>query len=207
MYRAGLFSVVALTAIVPAPTLAQDTSAVVIRPMITVGTRATDRSSTRSPVPVDVITADLIDAAGLAETWQVLQRLVPALNVPHFPRTDDGMRPITLRGLSPGHVLLLVNGKRLHGSSLILAGPVLSGTSPNDIGSIPSGAIERVEILRDGAAAQYGSDAIAGVVNIVLKSGRRAEAKASIGETYSSEGGRDWRDELHQRRRVEIVRH
>ena len=194
MYRAGLFSVIALTAIVPAPTLAQDTSAVVIRPMITVGTRATDRSSTRSPVPVDVITADLIEAAGLAETWQILQRLVPALNVPHFPRTDDGMRPITLRGLSPGHVLVLVNGKRLHGSSLILAGPVLSGTSPNDIGSIPSGAIERIEILRDGAAAQYGSDAIAGVVNIVLKSGRRAEAKASIGGTYSSEGGRDWHD-------------
>jgi iron complex outermembrane receptor protein len=189
---AGFLAFVVLIAPLSMP--AQDTSAVVIRPMITVGTRAPDRSSTRSPVPVDVITAELIEASGLTETWQILQRLVPALNVPHFPRGDDGMRPITLRGLSPGHVLVLVNGKRLHGSPLILAGPVLSGTAPNDIGSIPSGAIERIEILRDGAGAQYGSDAIAGVLNIILKSSRRVDARTSIGETYSSEGGRDWRD-------------
>lgn len=195
MRVAALVAVVALIpALSPIAVLAQDTTGVVIEPMITIGSRATDRSSTTSPVPVDVITAELIEASGLAETWQVLQRLVPALNVPHIPRGDDGMRPITLRGLSPGHVLLLVNGKRLHGSSLILSGPVLSGTAPNDIGSIPTGAIERIEVLRDGAAAQYGSDAIAGVLNIVLKSGRRAEARSSIGEVYSSEGGRDFRD-------------
>ena len=89
---------------------------------------------------------------------------------------------------------MLVNGKRLHPPSQILGGPVLSGTTPNDIGSIPAAAIERIEILRDAAAAQYGSDAIAGVLNIVLKSGRRLEAKSSIGATYSSEGGRDFRD-------------
>ena len=174
--------------------LASAQQAVPLDPVVTVGTRANDRTATKSVVPIDVITSEAIKASGLVETWQILQRLIPSVNVPHIPRGDDAMRPVTLRGLSPAQVLVLVNGKRRHSPAVILGGPVLSGTAPNDIGSIPAIAIDRIEILRDGAAAQYGSDAIAGVINIVLKSGDIREIRASFGEAYSSEGGRNFKD-------------
>ncbi|MEO5589499.1 MAG: TonB-dependent receptor, partial [Gemmatimonadaceae bacterium] len=151
-------------------------------------------TSTKSAVPIDVLTSKAIEASGLLETWQILQRLIPTANSAHIPRGDDGTRPITLRGLSPGQVLILVNGKRLHNPAVILGGAVLNGNAANDAGSIPSIAIERIEILRDGAAAQYGSDAIAGVINIVLKAGTGVEARSSLGRVSSSEGGRSFRD-------------
>jgi iron complex outermembrane recepter protein len=180
--------------VVSAGVSAQEPGPVVIKEIVTIGTRAGDRTTTKSPVPVDVITSNAIEESGLVETWQILQRLVPSLNAPHLPRGDDATRPVTLRGMSPGQVLVLVNGKRRHGSAVILGGPVLSGTAPNDIGSIPVSAIDRIEILRDGAAAQYGSDAIAGVINIILKSGNVREARTTIGQTYTSEGGRNFHD-------------
>ncbi|MEO7367544.1 MAG: TonB-dependent receptor plug domain-containing protein, partial [Gemmatimonadaceae bacterium] len=173
---------------------AQDTAAVVITPTVTLGTRAGDRTSTKSAIPIDVLTSKAIEASGLLETWQILQRLIPTANSAHLPRGDDGTRPITLRGLSPGQVLILLNGKRLHNPAVILGGAVLNGNAANDAGSIPSIAIERIEILRDGAAAQYGSDAIAGVINIVLKAQTGFEARTSFGQVRSSEGGRSFRD-------------
>jgi iron complex outermembrane receptor protein len=132
---------------------------------------------------------------GQFETSQMLQRLIPSINVPRIPLGDDHMRPVTLRGLAPDHVLVLVNGKRRHRSAILQgAGPVLSGATPVDLSAIPSSAIDRIEVLRDGAAAQYGSDAIAGVVNIILKSGEARDARATVGRTQTSEGGRAFHD-------------
>jgi iron complex outermembrane recepter protein len=178
----------------PSSMNAQDTLAVNLTPSVTVGTRVADRTSTKSAVPVDVITSRAIEASGLLETWQILQRLIPTANSAHLPRGDDGTRPVTLHGLSPGLVLILVNGKRLHNPAPILGGPVMNGVPGNDVGSIPSIAIERIEVLRDGAAAQYGSDAIAGVINIVLKANAGVEARSSLGSVSSSEAGRTFRD-------------
>ena len=140
---------------------------------ITVGSRAVGVEA-EGAVPVDIITAKQIEMTGATETMQVIQRLAPSFN---FPRTTiaDGsasVRPATLRGLGPDQVLVLINGKRRHAAALVhVNGTVGRGSTGADLNAIPVTAIERVEILRDGAAAQYGSDAIAGVINIVLKSG------------------------------------
>lgn len=169
-------------------------SAVALDPVVAVGNRDAERTVTKSAVPVDVVTSEAMESMVLGETWEVLQRVVPSLNVPRQPLADDLLRPITLRGLSPGLVLVLVNGKRRHITATVQGGPVLRGTSPVDINPIPPQSIDRIEVLRDGAGAQYGSDAIAGVVNIILKSDPRSEVTASYGTALSSEGGRDFRD-------------
>ncbi|MBA3405505.1 MAG: TonB-dependent receptor [Gemmatimonadaceae bacterium] len=173
---------------------ALEPSAVQLSEVVAVGARALDRTAAGSPVPVDVISAQLLDNTGVPETWQQLQRLVPSVNAPHIPIGDNHMRPVTLRGLAPHHVLVLVNGKRRHPASVLLAGPSVPSTGLTDLNTIPSSAIERIEVLRDGASAQYGSDAIGGVINIVLKSGERRDLQTSFGTVYSSEGGREFRD-------------
>jgi iron complex outermembrane recepter protein len=169
-------------------------SAVPLNEVVTLGTRALERTATGSAVPIDVISSQLLENTGLIETWQQLQRLVPSVNVPHIPLGDNHMRPITLRGLAPHHALVLVNGKRRHPAAVLLAGPSVPSTAFTDLSAIPASAIDRIEVLRDGAAAQYGSDAIGGVVNVVLKSGERRDLRTSFGQVYSSEGGRDFRD-------------
>jgi len=169
-------------------------SAVPLDEVVAIGRRALERTATGSPVPVDVISSQLLENTGVTETWQQLQRVVPSVNVPHIPVGDNHMRPVTLRGLAPHHVLVLVNGKRRHPASVLLAGPSVTATALTDLNAIPSSAIERIEVLRDGASAQYGSDAIGGVVNVVLKSGERRDLQTSVGGIYSSEGGRDFRD-------------
>jgi iron complex outermembrane recepter protein len=164
--------------------------------VVTMGTRARERTATESAVPVDVISSQLLESTGALETWQQLQRLVPSVNAPHTPVSDNGARPITLRGLAPQHALVLVNGKRRHPAAVLL-GQQPSGVANSgftDLNAIPSSAIDHVEILRDGASAQYGSDAIGGVVNVVLKSGRRRDLRTSIGQVFSSDGGRSHRD-------------
>jgi iron complex outermembrane recepter protein len=172
-------------------------SAVPVEELVVTGTRGVARTSTDSPVPVDVISAAAIQNSGLIETSQILQRLAPSVN---FPRTSiadgtDHTRPVTLRGLAPDQVLVLLNGKRRHSTALVhVNGTVGRGSTSVDMNAIPASAIERVEVLRDGAAAQYGSDAIAGVVNIILKSGERREATTTFGRVQSSEDGRDHRD-------------
>ncbi|CAN5836682.1 TonB-dependent receptor [soil metagenome] len=168
-------------------------SAVSLDPIVAVGTRRADRTVTNSPVPVDVITADVIMNTGLTETSQIIQRLAPSVN---FPRTSiadgtDHMRPVTLRGLAPDQVLVLINGKRRHTTALVhVNGTVGRGSTSVDLNAIPASAIERIEVLRDGAAAQYGSDAIGGVVNIILKSGVQQNIGASLGQTRTNENGR-----------------
>jgi iron complex outermembrane recepter protein len=172
-------------------------TALLLDPVVAVGTRRTDRTVTSSPVPVDVVTAQVIESTGLVETSQVLQRVAPSVN---FPRTSiadgtDHMRPVTLRGLAPDQVLVLVNGKRRHNTALVhVNGTVGRGSTSVDLNAIPASAIERIEVLRDGAAAQYGSDAIAGVVNIVMKSGTQASAGTTVGRVQSEENGRSFRD-------------
>jgi iron complex outermembrane recepter protein len=172
-------------------------SAVPLDQIVAVGTRRLDRTVTESPVPVDVIPAQAIQNTGLMETSQILQRLAPSVN---FPRTSiadgtDHLRPVTLRGLAPDQVLVLLNGKRRHNTALVhVNGTVGRGSTSVDLNAIPANAIERIEVLRDGAAAQYGSDAISGVINIVLKSGERREATTMIGRVHSTENGRDFRD-------------
>src|SRR5262245_46667573 len=140
---------------------------------VTVGSRASAVESEKA-VPVDVITREQIAQSGYAETAQVIQSLAPSFNFPRPSITDgtDTVRPATLRGLGPDQVLVLINGKRRHQSALVhLNDSVGRGSTGVDLNAIPIAAIDHIEVLRDGAAAQYGSDAIAGVINIVTKSG------------------------------------
>ena len=140
---------------------------------VTVGSRAPAAAAEKA-VPMDIITREQIAASGYAETAQVIQSLTPSFNFPRPTITDgtDTVRPATLRGLGPDQVLVLVNGKRRHQSSLVhLNNSIGRGSTGVDLNAIPLSAIDHIEVLRDGASAQYGSDAIAGVINIVLKSG------------------------------------
>ncbi|TAE47866.1 MAG: TonB-dependent receptor [Bacteroidetes bacterium] len=138
-----------------------------------VGTRSSKRSVTATAVPIDVIDFQQITANnGQVEINQALQYLAPSFNAVKQSGSDgaDHIDPATLRGLGPDQTLVLINGKRRHQSSLVnVFGTRGRGNTGTDLNAIPSGAIKRIEILRDGASAQYGSDAIAGVVNIVLK--------------------------------------
>ncbi|MDQ3419922.1 MAG: TonB-dependent receptor [Acidobacteriota bacterium] len=140
---------------------------------ITVGSRLAGAAAEKA-VPVDILTPQQISTSGASETNQIIQALAPSFNFPRPTITDgtDSVRPATLRGLGPDQVLVLINGKRRHNGALVhVNGSIGRGATGVDLNAIPASAIQRVEILRDGAAAQYGSDAIAGVINIVLKSG------------------------------------
>ncbi len=139
---------------------------------ITVGSRAVNAEAEKA-VPVDVITHEQIETAASTETNQIIEKIAPSFNFPRPSISDgsDSVRPATLRGLGPDQVLVMLNGKRRHVSALVNVNSTVGrGSSGADLNAIPASAIENVEILRDGAAAQYGSDAIAGVLNLVLKS-------------------------------------
>src|SRR5688572_7984053 len=160
-------------------------------PVVSTGTRFHDRTVIQSPVPIDVITADDLTQGGYTETSQMLQALVPSFNFPRPSLTDgtDHIRPATLRGLAPDQVLVLVNGKRRHTSALVnVNGSVGRGSVSADFNALPSSAIERVEVLRDGASAQYGSDAIAGVINVILRKDRGWSMDATYGATKEGDG-------------------
>lgn len=149
--------------------------------LIVTGTRAVGRTVAESPVPIDVIGAEQLRQSGFTETARLLRDLVPSLNFPQPSITDgtDVIRPATLRGLGPDQTLVLINGKRRHIAALLnINGSVGRGSTAVDLNQIPASSIGRVEVLRDGAAAQYGSDAIAGVINFQLNNAR--------------EGGRFW---------------
>jgi iron complex outermembrane receptor protein len=154
--------------------------------IIVTGTRSTNRTVENSPVPVDVLSAEMITEGGQTETNKILNKLVPSFNFPQPAIADgsDALRPATLRGLSPDQTLVLVNGKRRHVSALLnINGTVGRGAAAVDMNSIPALAIERIEVLRDGASSQYGSDAIAGVINIRLKTASDSgRAVASYGK-------------------------
>src|SRR5690554_6776985 len=157
-----------------------------------VGSRLSVRTATEGSAPVDIISAEDLAAGGFTETAKALQYAVPSFNFPTSSITDgsDAVRPASLRGLSPDHTLVLVNGKRRHSSSLVhLNGTTGRGSSNADLNAIPISAIKRIEVLRDGASAQYGSDAIAGVINIVLKDNAQGgDLSLSVGQTYEGDG-------------------
>lgn len=138
---------------------------------VSIGSRVPGRSNTDLAVPVDALDADALKKTGQTEVGRMLQSLTPSFNFSSSSISDgtDALRPATLRGLGPDQTLVLVNGKRRHTSALIHVNTSVGrGTSGTDLNAIPAASIKRIEVLRDGAAAQYGSDAIAGVINIIL---------------------------------------
>jgi iron complex outermembrane recepter protein len=158
---------------------------------ITVGSRAIGAEAEKA-VPVDVIPQEEIVSAPSTETSQIIQKIAPSFNFPRPTITDgtDTVRPATLRGLGPDQLLVMVNSKRRHASALVNANnSVGRGSSGVDLNAIPASAIDNIEILRDGASAQYGSDAIAGVINLVLKSNPQPlTAAAKFGATTHGDG-------------------
>jgi iron complex outermembrane receptor protein len=159
---------------------------------VVVGSRAAGAAAEKA-VPVDVFTEEQVETASAsAETAQIIEKIAPSFNFPRPTISDgtDSVRPATLRSLGPDHVLVLINGKRRHTSALVYVnGTIGRGAQSVDLNAIPASAIERIEVLRDGAAAQYGSDAIAGVINIVLKSGvSPLEVGLQGGTTTHSDG-------------------
>ena len=159
--------------------------------IVVTGTRRLDRTVTDSPVPVDVIdTTALKNQGATNELGAVLNDLVPSFNFPRPSQSDgtDMVRVATLRGLGPDQTLVLIDGKRRHASAITNDQfSIGQGSSGVDLNAIPVSAIKRIEVLRDGAAAQYGSDAIAGVINIILKdSSEGGDATATIGKYYTS---------------------
>ncbi|MFL6709091.1 MAG: TonB-dependent receptor plug domain-containing protein [Massilia sp.] len=142
--------------------------------VVVTGTRALSRRTLDSASPVDVIGTKELLSTGSGELATVLARLLPSMNFarPSGADASDAVRPAQLRGLSPDQTLVLVNGKRRHSSAVVnVNGTLGRGSAPVDLNAIPLAAIDHIEVLRDGAAAQYGSDAIAGVINIILKKG------------------------------------
>jgi iron complex outermembrane receptor protein len=173
---------------------AQDGSATdgELQSVVVTGTYAKNRRTVDSESPIDIIGAKELQASGSTELATVLGRVLPSLNFPRPSGADasDAVRPAQLRGLSPDQVLVLVNGKRRHSSAVVnVNGTQGRGSAPVDLNAIPLSAIDHIEVLRDGAAAQYGSDAIAGVINIILKKGASGgEVEVGFGEYQKHDG-------------------
>ncbi|WP_395945148.1 TonB-dependent receptor plug domain-containing protein [Brevundimonas sp.] len=171
-----LATVSAVALLGAAPAFAQDVPSVdeatTVDEIVVTGTRVANRSRLDTLAPVDVITAQNLQNRGTTEFAAALAQTVPSLTFPRPSANDgsDSIRPATLRGLSPDQTLVLVNGTRRHASALVNTNGVVGrGSAAVDLNTIPTVALDRVEVLRDGASAQYGSDAIAGVVNLRLK--------------------------------------
>ena len=164
-----------------------------INEMVVTGVRGSQpRTVANSPVPIDLISAEQLTATGKTGLKEILSSVIPSLTLPaqNGGGTSASVQPYTVRGLTGDYVLVLVDGKRRHGTALInnLA-TIGGGSTPVDLDLIPVAAIDHIEVLRDGAAAQYGSDAIAGVINIILKQGRDGgQADVTAGRTYKTTG-------------------
>ena len=188
---AALSSLGASSAFAQAASAAAADQPIKLEAFVSTGTRFSNRTVTESPVPIDVITRNDITTGGYTETAQVLQTLVPSFNFPRPSLTDgtDHIRPATLRSLAPDQTLVLINGKRRHTSSLVnLNGSIGRGSVSTDFNAIPTATIGRVEVLRDGASAQYGSDAIAGVINVILRKDIGSGFDVSYGATKQGDG-------------------
>ncbi len=168
------------------PVLAEEME---IEEVTVTGLRGKPRTVTDSPVPVDVFDADTVDAVSYTDMDNIMQTLVPSYNVARQPISDGAtfIRPATLRDLPSHHTLVLVNGKRRHRAALVGIGG--SGTQGPDLATIPAVALETIEVLRDGASSQYGSDAIAGVINFNLKQNAEGGSlTVSTGEYFEGDG-------------------
>ncbi|TGE22845.1 TonB-dependent receptor [Hymenobacter metallicola] len=161
--------------------------------VVVTGSRASEgRSNILTTAPVDVISAREIKVFAQTDVAQILTYVAPSFQSSRQAISDgtDHVDPASLRGLGPDQVLVLVNGKRRHSSALVnINGTVGRGSVGTDLNTIPNASIKRIEVLRDGAAAQYGSDAIAGVINIQLKDDTTGvQASSTVGETYEGDG-------------------
>jgi len=164
----------------------------VLEEITVTGSRANFSTAQDAPVPVTVLTNEMLSNTGATELGRAIQMAAPSFNFSSSSISDgtDALRPATLRGLGPDQTLVLVNGKRRHTSALIHVNTSVGrGTAGTDMNAIPISAVKRVEVLRDGAAAQYGSDAIAGVINIILKDSE-VDGLTSLeyGQTYEGDG-------------------
>ena len=154
--------------------------------IIVTGTRDIGRTQFDTAAPVDIISSDAIDSVVSSDLTTVLARQLPSFNVQRLPAADGQafVRPATLRGLSPDHTLVMVNGKRYHRSALLGS----RGAQAPDLNTIPGLAIKQVEVLRDGASAQYGSDAIAGVINFILDDTPGLQMFGQYSQYYKNDG-------------------
>ncbi len=177
------------------PTLAitLDEDASLLTELVVTGTRNTGRTILETPVPVDVISIkDIMGDLPQIDLAQMLAFVAPSFNAVRNQGgdLDSHVDPIQLRNLAPNQTLVLVNGKRRHTSSLLITTTAVGSPSTSvDMMTIPAASIDRVEILRDGAAAQYGSDAVAGVINIILKKGTNKLTSSLTGGGYLNSGG------------------
>lgn len=184
----GSATAVANAAQTPAKDTAKDVEKISV-----LGSRVSSRTATESTAPVDIIDASSLTKGGFTELGQSLQATAPSFNFSRTQVSDgsDLFRPATLRGLQPDQTLVLVNGKRRHNQAIFgLNGTVGAGAAGTDMNAIPLTALSDVQVLRDGAAAQYGSDAIAGVINLSLKSST-GETTGFIQAGSTSEGDGD----------------
>jgi len=194
-----------LLALASAPVAAQDANAAgsadaaakakQLQTVIVTGTRSASRTESSSLTPIDVVSAQALQQTGTTDLPTALARIIPSLNFPRPAAADtaDTQRPAQLRGLSPDQVLVLVNGKRWHPGAILLNNGVIGrGSQPVDLNTIPLSAIDHIEVLRDGASAHYGSDAIAGVINVILKKGAAGGDVEVSGGQYSAGDGRQW---------------
>ena len=176
------------------PQEARSAKATNLDTVVVTGTRVSNRTQAESLVPIDVIPSEILNQSGAIDLGSALDVAVPSLNFPLASMSDTFAftRPFQMRGLNSDQVLVLVDGKRWHSNALMLTlGQVGQGSQGVNIGTIPIGAIDHIEVLRDGASAQYGSDALAGVINIILKKGAEGgEVQASYGKYSAGDGGR-----------------
>jgi iron complex outermembrane receptor protein len=160
--------------------------------VVVIGSRSTAvRTNIDTPVPVDVISVKELQSTGQIEPTQMINMVAPSFNSARQTVADgtDHIDPATIRGLGPDQVLTLVNGKRRHNQALInVNGTVGRGSVGTDLNTLPTAAIERIEVLRDGAASQYGSDAISGVINVVMKKEAGTSANLHWGRQYAGDG-------------------
>jgi iron complex outermembrane receptor protein len=203
MKRIGLVSTAAIAlAMMPSTVFAQDAtvapqaaaeadSADVI---VVTGTRTTGFKASDSPAPIQVLGSDALKRVGQPDMIQALAQQLPSIQAQGFGSDQAAFHPsIKLRGLNPNHTLILVDGKRRHGtSSVVVTGGPFGGNAAADISLIPQDAIDHVEVLQDGAAAQYGTDAIAGVINFILKHADHGGTVNVTGGRYFDQGGQSW---------------
>ncbi|MEJ2128198.1 MAG: TonB-dependent receptor [Woeseiaceae bacterium] len=191
---------VAVTLAIGSPVaMSQETEDELLEEVITTGTRKEGLSPTETMSPVDVLAGTSLSNQATFDMTDGLTKVSPAINTQRYPIADGTafIRPVTLRNLSPDQTLVLVNGKRRHRSPLVNLqfaplGTVNQGAQAVDYSTIPSLAVQRLEVLRDGASAQYGSDAIAGVINVILKDDNHGfTVSAQTGEYFEGDGARN----------------
>lgn len=163
--------------------------------VVVTGTRVLGRTLKDSLQPVDVVSGDALRQTGAFDFGTALARAIPSLNFPMSPASDleAFQRPFQLRSMPPDEVLVLVDGKRWHPGALVMTlANIGVGSQGYDLNTIPLSAVDHIEVLRDGASAQYGSDAIAGVINVILKKGAKGgDVTATVGQ-FSAGDGRTW---------------